>query len=406
MASAREHVWSFVLDEPVRILVVDDDPILREFAVVHLSTPVATIETASDGLEAWERLQAASFDLAVVDIEMPRLDGFGLAERIRADDRLRHLPIVVVTGREDVVSIDRAYAVGATSFVTKPVNWRQLSHQLRYVLRTSRVEAEARHARERAEEETAIKNGMFALMRHEFRTPLNAIIGFSDLIKSRVYGTLGGNDCEYASQISEAGHQLLGIFSEVMNFAHLMSSEAELGEDEYDIARLVEGALRDARPIADRESVELRCTMSAACHLLCDRAQIARMLRHLLHNAVTHGASGGIATLTVEIEPSGSLVIAVEDQGRGMSEAQIKSCLEPFRQASSFLTRERGGLGLGLPIVRRIVELHGGTLKIASQQGSGTSVTISLPPGRLVDPQLQTPAPQADPIQSGLNAAA
>ncbi len=114
--------WTFVLDEPVRILIADDDPILCEFAKVHLATPVASVESAPDGLAAWHRLSSESFDLALIDIDMPGIDGFGLTERIRADTRLRHLPVVMLTGHDDILSIDRAYRCGATSFVSKPVN--------------------------------------------------------------------------------------------------------------------------------------------------------------------------------------------------------------------------------------------------------------------------------------------
>jgi DNA-binding response OmpR family regulator len=136
----RTAPWTFVLDEPLRILVVDDDPILREFASVYLATPAATIETACDGAAARIRLGQADFDMLLLDIEMPQLDGFSLLKDIRSDERLRHLPVIMLTGHDDVASIDRAYQLGAHAFATKPVNWRQLSYQIRYVVRTSRTE--------------------------------------------------------------------------------------------------------------------------------------------------------------------------------------------------------------------------------------------------------------------------
>jgi DNA-binding response OmpR family regulator len=136
----RTTPWTFVLDEPLRILVVDDDPILREFAGVYLATPSATIETACDGVAARTRLGQAAYDILLLDIEMPRLDGFSLLEEIRSDQTLRHLPIIMLTGHDDIGSIDRAYQLGANSFATKPVNWRQLSYQIRYVVRTNRAE--------------------------------------------------------------------------------------------------------------------------------------------------------------------------------------------------------------------------------------------------------------------------
>lgn len=134
----------FVTYEAARLLVADDDPILREFATVHLATPEVEVEVAEDGVVALERLKQGGIDLALVDLEMPNMDGFELIEHIRNDDSLRHLPVVVATGREDMAAVDRAYALGATSFVVKPLNWRVLSHQLAYVLRNARAEAAVR----------------------------------------------------------------------------------------------------------------------------------------------------------------------------------------------------------------------------------------------------------------------
>ncbi|MBX9773898.1 MAG: response regulator [Xanthobacteraceae bacterium] len=141
LAANRSTPWTFVLDEPTRILVVDDDPILREFASVYLATPYTSIDTACDGAEARTRLSQASYDIIVLDIEMPQLDGLSLLHEIRADQKLRHLPVIMLTGHDDIASIDRAYHTGANSFATKPVNWRQLSYQIRYVLRTTRLES-------------------------------------------------------------------------------------------------------------------------------------------------------------------------------------------------------------------------------------------------------------------------
>lgn len=135
---------SFVSFETARLLVADDDPILREFATVHLATPEVEVEVAEHGLAALARLKDGGIDLALVDLEMPVMDGFDLISHIRQDDSLKHLPVVVVTGREDMAAVDRAYALGATSFVVKPLNWRVLSHQLAYVLRNARAEAELR----------------------------------------------------------------------------------------------------------------------------------------------------------------------------------------------------------------------------------------------------------------------
>lgn len=140
--------FQYVLDEEARILFVDDDPILREFARVNLASAATAIDVAEDGAQAWEMIQAGGYDLIVSDLEMPRMDGFALLEALRGASATRHLPVVVATGREDVLAIDRAFECGATSFVVKPLHWRLLAYQLRFVLRAARVERRLRSAAE------------------------------------------------------------------------------------------------------------------------------------------------------------------------------------------------------------------------------------------------------------------
>ena len=173
MTDAPQNSW-YVFDERTRILVVDDDPILREFASVYLTTPMSTVALAPDASTALDLLAREQFEIALIDIDMPGMDGFELTECIRGQDKLRNLPIMMVTGREDIVSIDRAYAVGATSFVTKPVNWRQLSHQLRYVIRANkqRPAVPQNTGAPRASSAT----WMSAATRREFATALGSII--------------------------------------------------------------------------------------------------------------------------------------------------------------------------------------------------------------------------------------
>lgn len=134
----------YVVDEQARLLFVDDDPILREFAQVNLATATASVDVAKDGVAALEAMAVSTYDLLLVDLEMPRLDGYGLLEMLRADPATAHIPVIVETGREDVEAIDRAYKAGATAFVTKPLNWRLLSYQIRFTLRAARAEAALR----------------------------------------------------------------------------------------------------------------------------------------------------------------------------------------------------------------------------------------------------------------------
>ena len=143
----------YVLQDALRILYVDDDPILREFAQVHLTTDTASVTVAEDGLDALAQMDEARPDVVLLDLEMPRMDGFEVLRRLRAEAAYERLPIIVATGREDVAAVDRAFDEGATSFVVKPINWRLLSYQIRYVHRSHQAELSLLEARRRARAE-------------------------------------------------------------------------------------------------------------------------------------------------------------------------------------------------------------------------------------------------------------
>lgn len=140
-SSGARVAFFYVLDERIDLLVADDDPIMREFASVYLSSPSAEVVTVPDGAAALAALRGASFDILLLDVDMPVMNGFDVLERLRADPAMAMLPVIVITGREDIASIDRAFALGATSFVIKPVNWRLLAYQVKYVLRSARSDA-------------------------------------------------------------------------------------------------------------------------------------------------------------------------------------------------------------------------------------------------------------------------
>ena len=146
MSERQTGTFYYVLDEPMELLFVDDDPILREFALVQLATDMATVRLAEDGCAALNMIRGHPPSLVILDIEMPQMDGFQVLAALRADPATADLPVIVCTGREDVLAIDRAFQAGASSFVVKPINWRLLTHQIRYVFRSQRSDRLAHSA--------------------------------------------------------------------------------------------------------------------------------------------------------------------------------------------------------------------------------------------------------------------
>lgn len=138
-ASATSERYTYVLDETMALLAVDDDPIQREFCTVYLSSPTVNVDTADCAARALEMLAACNYAALLVDVDMPGMNGIELVRLLRTNPRYHKLPIMVVTGREDMASIDAAYSAGATGFMCKPVNWRLLAHQIRFMVQAHRM---------------------------------------------------------------------------------------------------------------------------------------------------------------------------------------------------------------------------------------------------------------------------
>lgn len=356
----------YVFERPTRLLVVDDDPLLREISATQLAHPGGDIVTAQDGEEALAILQREPpFDLVLSDLEMPRMTGFGLIEAMRADPRLAHVPVVVVTSRDDMFAIDRAYEVGATSFVTKPVNWRLLGYQLRYVLRAARSEAEVREAREVAERADRLKESLLALLQHETRTPLNALVGYGELIAATA--SASGEARGYAETLVEAARGLDDTLRRVFAFARLSSGSDPLSLEPITAESLIEDAAHRRANAARAAGVSLLAepVPPGAGRVHVDAGLIARALDELVANALAHAGAGGRVALSVA-EDGDRVEIAVRDTGPGLDEEGLARCMEPFWQGEAPLVRRSAGLGLGLATARCIAQAHGGRLEIAS----------------------------------------
>ncbi len=369
----------YVFDRPVRILVVDDDPIMREFAVTQLAQPGCEIVTAEDGEAASAILEGdqTGFDLVLSDLEMPRMNGFALVDEIRRNARLAHLPVVVITSREDMFAIDRAYEVGATSFVTKPVNWRLLGYQLRYIMRASRIEAEMRAARDEAQRLSAVRESLLLLLQHETRTPLHGIMGYASLLLSEIPERASLK--EHAQQVMSAAGDLSNRLRRIFYYAQLSTGALSLEPESVSPSDVVDEALPAvrARAAALGVNIVVRAEDNPPA-VSCDLRHMAGALQELLANAVCHSPTGGTVEVTIKKE-GGAAVIAVRDHGPGLSESVLAHCREPFVQGASPMTREVQGLGLGLPLAQRIVELHGGELRLSAAEGGGTLAQLALP---------------------------
>ena len=237
-------------------------------------------------------------------------------------------------------------------------------------------------AREAAEAASRAKSEFIANISHELRTPLNAIIGFSEMMKEQMLGPSSDRYMQYARDIHQSGTHLLAIINDILDLSKIEAGKMELVPEELDLAEVVNDALNIVRENAERSGLTLETRVPAPAPRLRGDGRIVRqILLNLLSNAIKFTPIGGRVAVEVRREAGGNVVLTVQDTGIGIAEKDIPKVLEPFGQVESAYTRQYQGTGLGLPLVRSMVELLGGRFDLQSTVGTGTTASIDFPKG-------------------------
>jgi signal transduction histidine kinase len=234
-----------------------------------------------------------------------------------------------------------------------------------------------------AERANRLKDEFLANMSHELRTPLNAILGFSKLTERAIFGPIPDPYKGYAADIHRSGLHLLDLVNDLLDLSKINAGCETLDEKQVMLPQVASEVLDLMRPRAESKGVRLVAEHLEPVVVRADARRLRQILLNLLSNAVKFTAPGGSAELRATLQQDGDLVVFVQDTGLGMSEQECQNVFEPFVRGATHEVRNEEGTGLGLPITKRLVELHGGTIAMASQRGVGTTVTVRLPRWRV-----------------------
>jgi len=262
--------------------------------------------------------------------------------------------------------------------------------QLRTVELTSEVvkhqltEAQLHDAKAKAEQASLAKTEFLANMSHELRTPLNSIIGFSQMLEAETFGSLGNDiNKEYVEIIHNSGSHLCKIIGDILDLSKIEAGEEKLEEENVEIHQVVSECIEMMRDRAAKKRLSLPVVIQPELPaVLADRLKVKQMLLNLQSNAIKFTSDGGEVRTEVLMDEQRSIQLRVHDTGIGISPKDQKTVLEPFGQAGDTYTRSHDGTGLGLALVKSQIELHGGTIKLESELGKGTTVTLLFPPER------------------------
>ncbi len=406
------------MSDKVNILLVDDQPAKLLSYEAMLSDLGLNLIKASSGREALEHLLKSDITIVLMDVSMPEIDGFELAEIIRQHPRYQKTAIIFVSAVH-LTDLDRlkGYASGAVDYVSVPVvpallrakvsvfaelyrktrEFERLNRELeeRVAERTFELEAAMKRQTELANQLRAAdrrKDEFLALLAHELRNPLAPVQNAVSIMRLK-----GSEDADLAwchDVIERQANQLTRLVDDLLDVSRITQGKIQLRLEPIDIATIVAGALETSAPLIETYRHRLRLELpERALLVMGDAFRLTQVVANLLNNAAKYQPEQGEIELRVAREGADA-VITVEDRGIGLSEGMLSEAFELFAQGERAPDRRQGGLGIGLSLVKKLVELHHGSVTAASPGlGAGSTFMVRLP--ALVDGERPAQAPTA-----------
>lgn len=262
--------------------------------------------------------------------------------------------------------------MGVTKDITERVNGE---------IHLRQAKAEAEQARQEAERANLAKTEFLAAMSHDLRTPLNAIVGFSETMMSELFGPIGDTRYRgYLDDIHQSGLLLTSLINDILDISKIEAGKYTLKREQVDLVQLTETCLRQVRQIAETAGIELVLKSDGTVpDASADRRAVIQIINNLLTNAIKFSSAGSVVSVHLRGAGKDMVEVRIRDEGAGMSPEEIEVALAPFERVESAHARDKEGTGLGLFLAANLTKLHGGTLKIESAHGSGTTVIFTLP---------------------------
>ena len=376
-------------DQPrARILLVDDNTDMREY-VKRLLAAKYDVEATGDGESALEATRREKFELVLSDVMMPKLDGFGLLKALRADERTRTIPVILLSARAGEEARVEGMGAGADDYLIKPFSARELLARVEAHLNLQRVRREseeailqlmAREQKARASAEIAnrVKDDFLAMLSHELRTPLNAIFGWTHLLKR---GKLSDVDSARGIDIIQRNAEAQrAIIDELLDISRIVTGKLQLEPKPVELSAVIDAAVDAVRPAAEAKNIQIVTTLDPDVGVVMGEAvRLQQIVWNLLSNAVKFTPRQGRVDVELKVTDQ-NVEIVITDTGEGISPEFLPYIFERFRQADTSSRRMHGGLGLGLSIVSSLVAMHSGTVRAESDgNGKGAKFIVTLP---------------------------
>ncbi len=368
------------------LLVVDDVEANRDVLSRRLERQGYTVATAENGPQALARLRAETFDLVLLDIMMPEMDGYEVLQRLKADEALRHIPVIMISALSEMDSVVHCVEMGAEDYLPKPFNPTLLKARIGACLekkrardRETKLFAQLQDNFRRLQELEQSRDDLTHMIIHDLRTPLNAMMMGMHAVETM--GDLNEDQQEMMKISQRGGKTLVDIINDLLDISKMESGSLQLKRQDIPVTGLIDTALEQVAILVNSRNLTLATELDPNLpHLVADEAILIRTLVNLLGNALKFTPEGGAVTVSVRLDDDGhSLQFSIRDTGEGIPPEAFERIFEKFGQVESRKGGRTVSTGLGLTFCKLAVEAHGGHIGVASAPGQGSTFSFTIP---------------------------
>lgn len=368
------------------LLVVDDNEMNRDMLSRRLERQGYQVATATDGRETMAAVRARPFDLVLLDIMMPEIDGYEVLQQLKADDTLRHIPVIMISAIDELDSVVRCIELGAEDYLPKPFNPTLLKARIGAALERKRSrdremklfdQLEQKH--KRLQELEKLRDDLMNMIVHDLRTPLSSLLGGVQMLDK--LGELNEQQLEMAGIAIRGGNRLLSMINDLLDVEKMESGSMQLDYGMVQAADLVTGAVAQVSWLIENKKLELVTDIAAEIPpFKGDQEKLQRVLVNLLANAIKFTPTGGTITVHGAHSADGQFTeFSVRDTGEGIPAEDFEHIFEKFGQVESRQAGRTMSTGLGLTFCKLAVEAHGGDIRVQSERGAGSTFTFTIP---------------------------